>query len=75
MYSFNKYLLGAHCVQDMTSPKISERKQQGVVLIKTGIEPTPCSCERAGLVDLERVHRPQLFNDRQESESLESYVP
>lgn len=59
----------------MTSPKISERKKKQGVLIKTGIEPALCSCDRAGLVDWEYLHRPQLFTDRQESESPWSYVP
>lgn len=62
-------------VRDTTSPKISGKKKQGVVLIKTGTEPTPCSCERSGLVDLECVQLTQLFNGREESESPWSYVP
>lgn len=67
--------VGAHSIQDVTSPKISERKKKQGVLIKTGIEPALCSCDRAGLVDWEYLHRPQLFTDRQESESPWSYVP
>lgn len=39
------------------------------------MEPTPCFSARAGLVDLEFVHLPQLFGDRQEPESPWTYVP
>lgn len=66
--------VGAHSIQDVTSPKISERKKKQGVLIKTGIEPALCSCDRAGLVDWEYLHRPQLFTDRQETDRNRSLL-